>query len=699
MKKIIFLFLILFSFAFAEGLDFSDVEGVDAPITTAIMDDVLDNCGTVIELNESTELEDDYTDTCFVINDEDITIDCEGNTIQGSGNDDGQVAFYANNMDGITIQNCKIKDIQYGIVLHDVDESTITDNDVENTEYAIYVGAPGQSSAKENTIEKNTIDEFLKAGIWLDEAKDSLINDNELEDGYLPIYLSDSEKSNIKNNKITEAEFVGIGVNNGEEIEVEKNTISKTGTGEEYGDGIALLNSENCIVSENGISEAYTSGIAVVADEDLSVKNELYENSINDAECGILFGMDNIFAYGEGIEECKYGLCFSDVGEDDLEGCVIENSSISDSDSEDVYVMTDDVKETNVLRNVGFNTGDVEFDEDADNSRLTIQEFIKIRILDKDEEPVEDAEVTFENGNEEEIMDDAETDENGETELCITTIGYYYMEDEDVDYEDYKEHEYSIKYGAKTFTGNFDVDGSNIYILELDFTMHPKGQVGDACSQASDCETGYCCGRGPNAGTCRASSSFCPDYECEENSDCDDDEVCENYECVELTGECGYVENHTWMEYACCEDADCKNNEKCEDHACVEINGTCGYVENHTWIEYACCVDEDCEEGYKCMGHECIGEIECQTNSDCEENEFCENNKCIEIVPATCGHIHEHKWYDYECCADSDCEAGKVCKNNMCIKEEEEEEKQARGCAPALVMLFVLGCLFVSNQR
>ena len=130
MKKIIFLFLILFSFAFAEGLDFSDVEGVDAPITTAIMDDVLDNCGTVIELNESTELEDDYTDTCFVINDEDITIDCEGNTIQGSGNDDGQVAFYANNMDGITIQNCKIKDIQYGIVLHDVDESTITDNDV-----------------------------------------------------------------------------------------------------------------------------------------------------------------------------------------------------------------------------------------------------------------------------------------------------------------------------------------------------------------------------------------------------------------------------------------------------------------------------------------------------------------------------------------------------------------------------------------
>jgi len=66
-------------------------------------------------------------------------------------------------------------------------------------------------------------------------------------------------------------------------------------------------------------------------------------------------------------------------------------------------------------------------------------------------------------------------------------------------------------------------------------------------------------------------SYFCPNYcnECYLDEECSDVQSCYNGECINLTGQCGYAQNHTWVNYECCEDGDCKNNLTCINHTCT----------------------------------------------------------------------------------------------------------------------------------
>jgi len=60
-----------------------------------------------------------------------------------------------------------------------------------------------------------------------------------------------------------------------------------------------------------------------------------------------------------------------------------------------------------------------------------------------------------------------------------------------------------------------------------------------------------------------------PAPECLVDSDCADDELCENESCVNIRGICGYAANHEWMNYECCADSDCIPLQKCFNNACV----------------------------------------------------------------------------------------------------------------------------------
>ncbi|MBU0527180.1 hypothetical protein KKE92_01755 [Candidatus Micrarchaeota archaeon] len=91
----------------------------------------------------------------------------------------------------------------------------------------------------------------------------------------------------------------------------------------------------------------------------------------------------------------------------------------------------------------------------------------------------------------------------------------------------------------------------------------------------------------------------------------------------------GFVRQEFWIDInctpappppspECLQNPDCAPNQICENETCVNISGTCGYAENHSWIDYACCEDNDC--GYKMI---------------------CENNSCI-IKPAPKPNITEN---------------------------------------------------------
>ncbi len=105
-----------------------------------------------------------------------------------------------------------------------------------------------------------------------------------------------------------------------------------------------------------------------------------------------------------------------------------------------------------------------------------------------------------------------------------------------------------------------------------------------------------------------------PGRECLSDIYCDDDEECSNdYECVELTGDCGYASNHEWIEYGCCEDDDCEDDEYCDTslHTCEEVSCDCGVPEDHTCV-------------FPYPGY-------CCENSHCDSNQTCDviNNKCV----------------------------------------------------------------------
>jgi parallel beta-helix repeat protein len=708
----IVLILLLFCWVTYSTVGIEDVfltkETVSFPGDENIIDEGC-HLGDTIEIGEDFTLEQDYENTCFKIvpnGDDEIIIDCDEHIISGMGPNDNQVAFWVAGADHVTIKDCNIQNIQYGIIFHDSDYSTALNNDIKNTMYPNFWGPVDQSYVRDNTAENNNIDTFIMSGIWMLVTRDSVIKSNDLDDGYISIYTAGCRRCDIERNSVNDAEITGIGINGSTEINVYKNEVDHAGTSDLYGDGIGLLNSEKCKVYDNTITNTYSSGIAVLATEAMD-DCEVYDNSISDAgTCGIWFGMDDIFAYDNTIEDCNYGLCFSDITSDFLEGCISENDAIQSSDSKDVYVYTDDISRSNILRNLDFDEDEVDCDSGVDDSSLTIQEYVTIKVVDYNEDPIENVEVDLENGNSETIMDDEITDSAGETDTVITTRGVYLFDDGDTDYDNYEEHKSDLTYGGQDYEGNIDIDKSGTFIIKLsDIVLHYKGATGDPCETGLDCSSGYCCGRGVYKDTCRESSAQCPNYECINDDHCNDDEICVSHDCEKLTGACGYAENHQWIDYECCEDDECASDEKCDNHECVNITGTCGYIDNHQWVDYDCCADNDCEDDERCDNHSCVKvtgtngfaanhtwiQYECDNNSDCNSDEFCDNHFCKQITQGTCGEISNHQWVDYECCDDSECEDGKVCRDNKC---------QEKGlCGFLSILLLTTGALGLYSFR
>jgi hypothetical protein len=94
---------------------------------------------------------------------------------------------------------------------------------------------------------------------------------------------------------------------------------------------------------------------------------------------------------------------------------------------------------------------------------------------------------------------------------------------------------------------------------------------------------------------------------CTSDTECKEDEKCENNVCSKIVCECGSISNHKCIGYECCEDKQCADDEKCQDNKCVKIPCECGEVINRQCKKFDCCSDLDCEEDYVCSPttHKC----------------------------------------------------------------------------------------------
>ncbi len=102
-----------------------------------------------------------------------------------------------------------------------------------------------------------------------------------------------------------------------------------------------------------------------------------------------------------------------------------------------------------------------------------------------------------------------------------------------------------------------------------------------------------------------------PLRECMNDGECTSTQMCTGWKCVELTCECGYASNHDCVYYECCENKDCADTEICDTdtHKCELVPCECSekrYDHKCNMVPGYCCSDFQCSENETCIDNECV---------------------------------------------------------------------------------------------
>ncbi len=115
---------------------------------------------------------------CVVITQPNVTIDCQGYKINGTGATDGceyMVGIKAENVYGIHIKNCIVDGFCHGIRLQDSNHSVVENNTVLNNTYiGIILGGHGENI----TVKNNNMFYTLHTGFSLQDYSNCLIEGN-----------------------------------------------------------------------------------------------------------------------------------------------------------------------------------------------------------------------------------------------------------------------------------------------------------------------------------------------------------------------------------------------------------------------------------------------------------------------------------------------------------------------------------------
>ena len=216
---------------------------------------------------------------CIVINNDDITLDCNDHYIDKSGN---AGIYTIDIMDELTIKNCRINGgYVYGIYMEDTMGGEIYNNHVYGSEGGIgsgvYIKGCISTLVHDNIIEDCTAP---MSGIDVESSHDIWIFDNTIRNDGAGIYIYQTEEPEegrhlIFGNTITDNN-VGIEIDFDGGCEIYDNTI----TDNEY--SIYIYSSFNNIIHDNKISGSQVL-IYVGDNEDTCADNNIfYDNDLRD---------------------------------------------------------------------------------------------------------------------------------------------------------------------------------------------------------------------------------------------------------------------------------------------------------------------------------------------------------------------------------------------------------------------------------
>ncbi|CAH1795748.1 unnamed protein product [Owenia fusiformis] len=179
------------------------------------------------------------------------------------------------------------------------------------------------------------------------------------------------------------------------------------------------------------------------------------------------------------------------------------------------------------------------------------------------------------------------------------------------------------------------------------YSCSSKEDVGSVCDYPSECSSGHCV-------------DVC--VECEKQTDCGDEYLCEGNTCVQRKSFGG----------SCSEDKDCLSEFVCSDNVCSSCSkepNTCEdneYCKGDPTTGYSCSSKEDigaiCNTPSECSSGHCVGVcVECEQQTDCGDDYLCKENTCV-----------QRKLFGGPCSENKDCLLELVCNEGACSTCSEE---------------------------
>ncbi len=115
--------------------------------------------------------------TCIAINSDNVTLNCEGNSINGAGSG---TAVSVKGSDGVNLNDCGIKNFDYAINLDNSTYVNITGSNISNVKYGVY-----EKGGHYGTINDNKITIFSSSAISLNATNNTIIENNSASSGSL----------------------------------------------------------------------------------------------------------------------------------------------------------------------------------------------------------------------------------------------------------------------------------------------------------------------------------------------------------------------------------------------------------------------------------------------------------------------------------------------------------------------------------
>jgi len=281
-------------------------------------------------INESIQLcTDIYNLTNGVrIADSDVSLDCNGATLNGSHAED-TIGVFAQEVGDIKIFNCKISGYRSAIYFTRVESSMVYDNYLSRNAYGLYLFETITSKFNENEIFNNFYD-----GIALNLATDNVLTKNSVYGNEHGIYSYTNSTDNQYRDNVVWNNTFGIFIVQGQQNYIKDNTVEKNKK-----NGIHLLGTNNEHVENNVVRGNEWSGIVI----DRSKTIIFVDNVINDnKKTGIFIvnkSRDNIFTsnllknnwiYSVYLDDSAYNNSIFDNEIHDTDIKDITNASLND---------------------------------------------------------------------------------------------------------------------------------------------------------------------------------------------------------------------------------------------------------------------------------------------------------------------------------------------------------------------------------